>query len=115
MHTDRGLARGRAFVGVVALAVPLAGCELIFPNEVVGDAPTSSIAWVQTGYGPSSATFSNAQTAGNLNVIVMGWGDATQTIVDVSDTLGNAYSVAAPTLATDGMISPALSQAIYFA
>jgi len=35
-----------------------------------------------------------AQTVGNLNVVVIGWNDATSHVVSVSDTRGNAYSAA---------------------
>jgi len=38
--------------------------------------------------------FMAAQTVGNLNVVVIGWNDATSHVVSVSDTRGNAYSAA---------------------
>jgi hypothetical protein len=57
-----------------------------------------------------AATFNSAQTAGNLNVVIIGWDSATGTISSVVDTAGNTYQVAAPlTRGTN------LSQAIYYA
>jgi glucose/arabinose dehydrogenase/chitodextrinase len=56
------------------------------------------------------ATFGSAQTGGNLNVVVIGWNDAAANISSVSDTVGNVYQLAAPTVRGSG-----LSQAIYYA
>ncbi|HKW24223.1 MAG TPA: IPT/TIG domain-containing protein [Terriglobales bacterium] len=61
-----------------------------------------------------SVSFSAAQTVGNLNVVVVGWADATSTIQSVTDTNKNVYVLAAGTNAsTSG--APAVSQAIYYA
>ncbi len=57
-----------------------------------------------------SVVFTHPQMAGDANVIAIGWNDTNAAIASVSDTLGNAYQVAAPTFRGDG-----LSQAIYFA
>ena len=54
--------------------------------------------------------YTAAQTAGNLNVVAVGWNDATSTITSVTDSAGNTYQLAAPL--TRGS---ALSQAIYYA
>ena len=57
-----------------------------------------------------SAAFPIAQTAADLNVVAIGWGDTTSTISTVTDTAGNTYvAAAAPTLGTG------LTQAIYYA
>jgi chitodextrinase len=46
-------------------------------------------------------TLSAAQTAGNLNVVAIGWDDPTYTVSSVTDTRGNTYAVAAsPTVMT---------------
>jgi hypothetical protein len=60
---------------------------------------------------PSVAlAFSAAQTAGNLNVVVVGWNDTQAAVVSVSDTAGNVYTRAiGPTLGSG------LSQSIYYA
>jgi hypothetical protein len=56
-------------------------------------------------------TYPVAQTAGNLNVVIVGWNDTTAQISSVKDTKGNAYKLAVgPTL-----VSGALSQSIYYA
>jgi len=55
-------------------------------------------------------TMPNVQTAGNLNVVIIGWNDTTATVSSVTDTEGNTYTIAAPLLTGGG-----LSQAIFFA
>ena len=56
-------------------------------------------------------TFASAQTAGNLNVVVVGWNDTTATVSSVTDSKGNVYARAVgPTV-----LSGQLSQAIYYA
>jgi hypothetical protein len=55
--------------------------------------------------------YTSAQTAGNLNVAVVGWNDTTAKVSSVKDTKGNTYTLAVgPTLR-----SGALSQSIYYA
>ena len=76
------------------------------------------IAFVQVGYAtpqsPQSkvtVTLGARQTAGDLNVVVVGWNDATATVGTVTDSFGNSYQLAAgPTV-----ISGTASQAIYYA
>ena len=56
-------------------------------------------------------TFASAQTAGNLNVVVVGWNDTIATVSSVTDSKGNVYTLAVgPTV-----LSGKLSQAIYYA
>jgi hypothetical protein len=51
-----------------------------------------------------------AQTAGNLNVVAVMWGDTTSTVSSVTDSKGNSYALAVgPTKATG------LTSAIYYA
>jgi glucose/arabinose dehydrogenase/PKD repeat protein len=64
----------------------------------------------QTNQSVVSLPFTAAQTAGNLNILAIGWNDATSTITSVSDSAGNSYQVAAATSRGIG-----LSQAIYYA
>jgi hypothetical protein len=46
--------------------------------------------------------YSAAQTAGNVNVVVVGWNDSTVSVTSVTDTKGNAYSRAVgPTAFSD--------------
>ena len=77
-----------------------------------------NVTYVQSNYAvpqssPTSVTvaFKNAQSAGDLNVIVVGWNDTTASISSVADANGNVYAcVVGPT-----SISGALSQSIYVA
>jgi Domain of unknown function (DUF1929)/Bacterial Ig domain/Glyoxal oxidase N-terminus/Fibronectin type III domain len=55
-------------------------------------------------------TFAAAQTAGDLNMVIVGWNDATSTVSSVSDTSSNVYTLAAGPIAAGG-----LSQSIYYA
>ena len=61
--------------------------------------------------------FTAAQTAGNLNVVVVGWNDTSATIASVTDTNGNTYALAATTESTPVPpgSSQQVSQAIYYA
>jgi hypothetical protein len=80
---------------------------------------TKSITFVQGNYAtphnqgtaPVTATFTAAQTAGDLNVVMIGWNDTTSTVKSVTDTVGNSYAVAAvPTL-----LSGNATHVIYYA
>ena len=76
-----------------------------------------SIGFVQVNYktsNPSGSTlavaYPAAQTAGNLNIVVVGWNDTTAAVSSVTDSRGNTYTRAVgPTTGT------ALSQSIYYA
>ena len=79
----------------------------------------ASISFVQVSSGPTSGqaskssvsvAYPHAQTAGNLNVIAIGWGDNTSAITSVSDTRGNVYSLAVGPTSNTG-----IQQAIYYA
>ena len=56
-------------------------------------------------------SFTSAQTAGNLNVVVVGWNDTTAAVSSVIDSKGNVYTRAVGPTARSGQ----LSQAIYYA
>jgi hypothetical protein len=59
---------------------------------------------------PVSVTYPLAQTAGNTNIVVVGWNDTTSTVSSVVDSQGNTYALAiGPTSGT------ALRQSIYYA
>jgi hypothetical protein len=78
----------------------------------------ASISFVQSNYAtPQSSTaslsvpFTGAQTAGDLNVVVIGWNDATQAVQSVKDSSGNVYvSAVGPTV-----LPGQLTQSIYYA
>ena len=58
-----------------------------------------------------SVPYTAAQTAGNLNVVIVGWNDSTAHVSSVADTVGNVYQLAVGPTVLNG----ALSQAIYYA
>ncbi|HWW92231.1 MAG TPA: Ig-like domain-containing protein [Vicinamibacteria bacterium] len=84
----------------------------------LAQAAAPAIAFVQRNYAtpqtPASSVsvlFNGAQSAGNLNVVVVGWNDTTAQVSSVTDTKGNAYQLAVGPTAIAG----ALTQAIYYA
>jgi len=65
----------------------------------------------QTPQTTVTVPFKSAQTAGNLNVVVVGWNDSTAAVSNITDTKGNIYSLAVgPTVQTG-----VSTQAIYYA
>ncbi len=64
----------------------------------------------QTPSASVPVAFTAAQTAGNLNVVAVGWNDTTSTVNSVTDTRGNTYTQAGTTTTGTGM-----RQAIYYA
>jgi chitodextrinase len=57
-----------------------------------------------------ATTFAQPQTAGDLNVVVIGWNQATGTVNSVTDSKGNTYQVAAVMARGNSM-----SQVVYYA
>jgi hypothetical protein len=58
-----------------------------------------------------AVSYTNAQIAGDVNVVVVGWNDTTARINSVTDTAGNIYQLAiGPT-----QLSGTASQSIYYA
>ena len=80
----------------------------------LGSGPINYIQSATTATGSAlttvPVTMSNVQTAGNLNVVIIGWNDTTTTVSSVTDTEGNTYTIAAPLVTGTG-----LSQIIYYA
>jgi hypothetical protein len=83
----------------------------------VNEPPPAPIAFVQQAAAVPQSPQSNvnlaypqAQTAGNLNVVVIGWNDATANVSSVTDSAGNTYQVAAPLTRGTGV-----SQVVYYA
>jgi RHS repeat-associated protein len=65
----------------------------------------------QEFFNTMTATYTQPQTAGNLNVVVIGWNDVAAQIQSLTDTAGNTYVLAAgPT-----NISGVSMQAVYYA
>ncbi len=64
----------------------------------------------QTATASVPVAYSVAQTAGNLNIVAVGWNDTTSTVNTVTDTRGNTYTLAiGPTSGTG------VRQSIYYA
>jgi glucose/arabinose dehydrogenase len=57
-----------------------------------------------------TTTYNQAQSAGNLNVVAVGWNESVGNIISVSDSSGNVYQPAVATYRGTG-----LSQTIYYA
>jgi fibronectin type 3 domain-containing protein len=81
-------------------------------------ATASTITYVQGNYSTPQAPqttvavpFTAAQTAGDLNVVVVGWNDTTASVSAVTDNSGNVYTLAVGPTAFSGY----LSQSIYYA
>ena len=64
----------------------------------------------QTNQTQVSVAYTSAQVAGDTNILVIGWNNATSNITSVTDTAGNIYQLAVPTVRGSG-----ISQAIYYA
>ena len=68
----------------------------------------AAIGYVQGAYAtPGTASsmslaFSSAQTAGDLNVLIVAWGDSTSTVASVVDSKGNTYAAAGAITASSG-------------
>jgi hypothetical protein len=63
-----------------------------------------------------AVTYAAAQSAGDLNVVVVGWNDDSTTVSSVTDTSGNTYTLAVgPTVQPGPAGGGGLSQAIYYA
>jgi len=58
-----------------------------------------------------SVPYALAQSAGNLNVVVVGWNDTTAQVASVTDTKGNAYQLAVGPTQFSGQVT----QSIYYA
>src|SRR5438034_275215 len=87
----------------------------LYPASLVAAATLSYVqgnsAVPQTSQTTVNVTFTAAQAAGDLNVVVVGWNDTTATVSSVADKSGNAYTLAVVPTAFTGV----LSQSIYYA
>jgi hypothetical protein len=101
----------------IAVATGYTQSNVASATYTINPVTTSTITYVQGTYtnplsgNPATATYALAQTAGDLNVVVIGWYDTTSTISSVTDSKGNTYTLAVgPTqMAGDG------TNAIYYA
>jgi len=105
-------------------ATDAAGNLSAYSNTATAATPSAppGIAFVQvrstTPQNPQSTvtlSYSAAQRVGDLNVVVVGWNDASTTITSVTDTKGNVYVRAVgPTVQPGAAGGGGLSQAIYY-
>ena len=56
----------------------------------------------QTNQSSVAVTYTGAQTAGNTNILAIGWNNATSNITSVTDSAGNTYQLAVPTARGSG-------------
>jgi hypothetical protein len=83
----------------------------------VNAAEAGAISFIQVAAAtPQSAessvalSYSNAETAGDLNIVVVGWNDTVSTVKSVTDSAGNVYHLAIGPTSGSG-----LRQSIYYA
>lgn len=110
------LPAGKAGLAPVVVTNP-SGTVGTLPSGYTYAAGTTGINFVQQNSAQSASpattavvNYTLAQTLGNLNVVIVGWADATTTVTSVVDSAGNTYTLAFPVTIGNG-----LSQAIYFA
>jgi hypothetical protein len=82
--------------GAVAAAAP----QYVQGHYAVSQTPQTSV----------TVQYSSAQTAGDLNVVIVGWNDSVKQVSSLSDSMGNVYQLAVGPTVTGG-----LSQSIYYA
>ncbi len=99
------------------LIAALVRVSLVIIAMGAGQAATAAIAYIQgnsavpqTAQATVSATYTAAQAAGDLNVVVVGWSDSTAKIQSVTDTRGNVYKLAVGPTVNVGNAT----QAIYY-
>ena len=93
-----------AFLSVIALlssSTAVAAIGYVQNAWTNPSAPTSSV----------TATFASAQTAGDINLFIVGWADFTSTVSSVTDSKGNVYTLAVGPTRSSGNAS----QSIYYA
>ncbi len=106
-YSDAGLTASTSYAYQVR-ATDAAGNLSAFSNTAsattAASGGSSTIAYVQGTYqnpdsgNPVAVTYASAQSAGDLNVVVVGWNDSTSTVSSISDSKGNSYvSAVGPT------------------
>jgi hypothetical protein len=99
--------------GVTPTRTPTPTATRTFTPTPTPGPPTFVQVNSQTPQNPASSvsvTYAQAQRAGDLNVVAIGWNDTISSITSVTDSAGNVYQVAVPTARGQG-----LSQSIYYA
>ena len=101
------VANGKVYVGSFSGQLQVYGLnppafQGIHFVQVASATPQSSTASVPVA-------FTGAQTAGDLNVVIVGWNDTTATVQSVTDSTGNTY-----TLAVGPITGTGLRESIYY-
>ena len=105
------LSRPRAalpFLALLASFFLACSALALTPNFVQGNSAVP-----QTPQSKVTVAFSSAQNGGDLNVVVVGWGDATSQVSSITDSKGNLYQLAVGPTALTG--SAPLTQSVYYA
>ena len=111
LSSVRARLRAAAVLAGVTGVIALIGLVLPGPAQAATPSFVQVVAAVpQSNQASVSVAYSKAQTAGNTNILAIGWADTTSNITGVTDSKGNTYSVAVAT--TRGSTQ---SQAIYYA
>jgi len=92
-----------AFSNTVVAVVP--GIGFVQSRTVTPNPQMSSL----------SATYSSAQRAGDLNVVIIGWNDSVTLINTVTDTKGNIYTPIVGTVRPGPTEGGGMTQVIYYA
>jgi hypothetical protein len=107
----------KAGTHVVTVLVDAPWFDLNYLAFVPVPSTTTTVKYIQSAYAtpqiPQSTvpvTYPTAQTAGNLNVVIVGWDDTVNSISSVTDSKGNIYK-----LASGPVQFNSLRQSIYYA
>jgi hypothetical protein len=95
-----------------ALCAQVGGLETAMaqPGYVQGNPATP-----RTSQATVTVPYNAAQTAGNLNLVIVGWNDPTALVSPVTDSKGNTYSLAVGPTVLSAANGVPLSQSIYYA
>ena len=99
-----GKPKNAGLLGIALAAICLSVAGGLWPRPAI--AATISFVQVnaavpQTPQTTVTVPYLAAQTAGNLNIVVVGWNDTTRTVQTVVDNKGNTYTLAiGPTTGT---------------
>jgi hypothetical protein len=107
------IANGKVYVPTFSGQLQVYGLTSSVPPPPPGSGANfvqAAAATPQSAASTVTAAYSFTQTAGNMNIVAIGWNDAVSSVASVSDSAGNAYSLAiGPTRGTN------ISQALYYA
>src|SRR5215831_10125439 len=100
----------KSAASLLALAALVALCQSLPQSEAQPLFVQQAYSCPQSPQNEVAVDYASPQTAGNLNILAIGWNDQGASITNVTDSAGNTYKVAVPTFRGGG-----LSQAIYYA